>query len=399
MRLAFSAATALSGLVLLGLAIYGQPAAYVQDAQDRLDAWLKPAPAAPSAQTPPQDEKLARRMAQLQQEISNLQARLAESQAPPPPAEPQAVAPIVQPPPAQQQTATTPDIVRRSPPAAHPVAMAPVPPPVADTTASHAERRAVAGAPPPPPAEALPPASPATPATTSPAAPLAAPPAAVIPPAPPVASQAKSRTADLPVHVPERREFTGQSRSQSKRTTPDAGSGASNNADAVPPRTAPPARVAVARPVPPLVLPPPRPETDDSQSVLARLRQAGPQPLPVPRPAENRPPATSPALPRLTAARSALASGHTDDAVRLLQEAQLQLVFRPIDAPGADPEATGQGASDVARALEALSANNIPASRRYIDRAMADLNGIKTTPSAAFPGSGATGYAPAYPPR
>ena len=72
-----------------------------------------------------------------------------------------------------------------------------------------------------------------------------------------------------------------------------------------------------------------------------------------------------------------------DEAVRLLQEAQLQHVFRPVDASGTGPEAAGQGASDVARALEALSANNVPTSLRSVNRALADVSGASNTGSAA----------------
>jgi hypothetical protein len=58
-----------------------------------------------------------------------------------------------------------------------------------------------------------------------------------------------------------------------------------------------------------------------------------------------------------------------------MQQAQLQLVFRPIDSPGGDPEAAAKGASDVAHALEALSANDIPRSRRYVEIAIDILSG------------------------
>ncbi len=83
----------------------------------------------------------------------------------------------------------------------------------------------------------------------------------------------------------------------------------------------------------------------------------------------------------------------------MLQETQLQLVFRPIESSADDSPRVGRSAADVAHSLEALSANNIPLSRRYIDKAADDLS---------EPGGGApiqdleiraTGYAPAYPPR
>ena len=77
----------------------------------------------------------------------------------------------------------------------------------------------------------------------------------------------------------------------------------------------------------------------------------------------------------------------------------MQLVFRPVDTPDANPEAAGRAASDVARALEALSANNAAGGAHYIDRAVADLNGAKASSSGAYSDFRATGYAPAYPPR
>jgi hypothetical protein len=105
----------------------------------------------------------------------------------------------------------------------------------------------------------------------------------------------------------------------------------------------------------------------------------------------------------LLAARSALASGQIDEARRLMQQAQLQLVFRPIDSPGGNPDAAGKGASDVARALEALSANDIPRSRRYVEIAIDDVSGTPgkppTTPPVQESGLRSSGYAPAYPSR
>jgi hypothetical protein len=168
-------------------------------------------------------------------------------------------------------------------------------------------------------------------------------------------------------------------------------------------------KIALQKPIPappPLPQPaPPRSETDDTQSVLARLRQLAPGTPPVQQadaspPAEVRPrKAASPLLPRLSAARAALANGQIEDARRLLQQAQLQLVFGPIDPPADDPPTTGRGAADVARALEALSANDVPLSRRYIDVAVGDLSGSQANPPIQESVRRASGYAPAYPPR
>jgi hypothetical protein len=101
----------------------------------------------------------------------------------------------------------------------------------------------------------------------------------------------------------------------------------------------------------------------------------------------------------LAAARAALSNGQIEDARRLLQQAQLQLVFRPIDAPGDEPQGTGRGASDVAHALDALSANDVPLSRRYVDVAVADISGAAASPPIQETERRASGYAPAYPPR
>jgi hypothetical protein len=178
-----------------------------------------------------------------------------------------------------------------------------------------------------------------------------------------------------------------------------------------PPKPAPP-KVAALKPVP---IPPPvvaqsspsREETDDAQSVLARLRQLAPGPGPASATRVDVTPPIDPksrpvqpvSLPGLAAARAALANGKVEDARRLLQQAQLQLVFRPVSAAGDDSPAAGKGAADVARALDALSANDVPLSRRYIDIAVNDLAGTGTNPPGQDTPVRTSGYAPAYPPR
>jgi hypothetical protein len=101
----------------------------------------------------------------------------------------------------------------------------------------------------------------------------------------------------------------------------------------------------------------------------------------------------------LSAARVALANGQIEEARRLLQQAQLQLVFRPVNAAGEDSPLARKGAADVARALDALSANDAPLGRRYIDTAVADLSGNGTNPPVQESEMRTTGYAPAYPSR
>jgi hypothetical protein len=151
------------------------------------------------------------------------------------------------------------------------------------------------------------------------------------------------------------------------------------------------ARAAATRPSPP------HQEAEDAQSVLARLRQVSPGSPPADMPPAAR--ADSPSLRRLIAARSALAAGKVEETRRLLQEAQLQLVFRPAGASEDDPASAGRAAADVARALEALSGNDPGQGRSAIDRAVNDMSGrAMTTPDREASSQG-TGYAPAYPVR
>jgi hypothetical protein len=83
----------------------------------------------------------------------------------------------------------------------------------------------------------------------------------------------------------------------------------------------------------------------------------------------------------------------------MLQQIQLQLVFGPIDAPGEAPQVSARGAADIAHALDALSANDVALSRRYIDAATGDLAGNPTNPPIQESSRRVSGYAPAYPPR
>jgi hypothetical protein len=174
--------------------------------------------------------------------------------------------------------------------------------------------------------------------------------------------------------------------------------------------TVPDRREALKAPPSPLPLPKPKAEapparfeTDNAQSVLARLRQRpGTAPLPVDTPPPAEPPRPSPPSPsrqRLELARLALINGRIDDARRLLQEVQLQLVFRPVGPGVEDAPSAGQGASDVARALGALSSNDRSQSQRYIERAMDAVAGTSPQVVESAPGPVPGGYAPAYPSR
>jgi hypothetical protein len=79
MRFAISAVAAMSGLVLLGLAFYGQPAVYLRQAGEQWDALMD---------RPPGDQRVdegdgdGERAARLQAEVARLEAELAARQAP-----------------------------------------------------------------------------------------------------------------------------------------------------------------------------------------------------------------------------------------------------------------------------------------------------------------------------
>jgi hypothetical protein len=429
-RFAISAVAAASGLLLLGLSFYGQPAVYLHLAGQQWDALMdRPSedqsggdqsaadqrggdqPAAPdggqsvasNAQQPAarDDDAANERAAQLQQEVTRLQQQLAaRQQVPAAPAQPAAPA------------AAPPSVVASAPPAA-----ADTTPPTMVVTAAPAPSPPAA-VPVPDMAQTAPPSSSGTQAAVS----SAAPPASTAPT--PMASTAQAPMPTPPVPVQERREASldtmppraerqpdqakpEAAKPEPTKSEPKAGQVRTESPKVEPPRPAA-SRVVVQKAIPaPPPLPqsaPPRQGVDDAQSVLARLRQIAPGAPPVQQadasPSPDRPrPAPSPSLPRLSAARNALASGQIDEARRLLQQAQLQLVFGPVDSPNDDTQVAGKGAADVAHALDALSANDVALSRRYVDVAMGDLSGAPVSPPIQESSRRASGYAPAYPPR
>jgi hypothetical protein len=201
----------------------------------------------------------------------------------------------------------------------------------------------------------------------------------------------------------------------------------------VPPRATPPAGnppiQAVVVP-PPIASAPPRPDAarppapssdQDTDAVLARLRQAmrppppgapSPEPMAVaeasqvsarpaeatisPRASNN----TGPVVGRLRAAHTDLITGRIEEARAQLQQAQLSLVFRPIgEEPNAD--AISAGAASVGKALSALGQNDVRASLGFVDRATAALlhGGTGSAQGPLPQNEVAGGYAPAYPPR
>ena len=516
MRYAASAVAAISGVFLLGLAFYGQPALYLQQARDQWNELID----GPVTEQPAARELFAspERVAQLQQQVTQLEAALAAKQAPaPPPAAPepvQAPAPLaaaVQSAPLQLAVPPQPDVVALgsvrperavpvvSPPAAEPgpsaitmherkdaassepvlpqpqtakaeqpkpelgvqfkpepavqpkpelatqpkpelavqpkpelamqpkpaPAMQPKPAPVVQSKPELAvqSRPELAVQSKPAPATAVPPISEparsdfasleppkAGPAKSDPARSEAVkpePPKAeavkseAVKPEPPRADAAKADTA----------KSEGAKAESPKAEPPKSGPPKSGVAKAGPPNSELPVppklatEKAIPAPPPLPVPPPPREDIDDAQSVMARLRRLAPGSAPVQQadaspPAESRPrPSASPSLPGLASARAALVSGRIEEARRLLQQAQLQLVFRPVSDDGDDSPSANKGSADVAHALEALSANDIPLSHRYIDIAVADLAGTGSNPPLQETQIHPTGYAPAYPPR
>jgi len=326
-RFALSAAAAASGLLLLGLAIFGQPDAYLRMAREQ---WASLTDTAPPEQDQSQPTPaMAASLAQLQQQVLQLRdevaARRDEAEQ-------------------ARQALAAAQAQRES----------------AEREAERQSRQEAADR----QAAEQPPAAPPAPARGS-----------LVP---------STEREDIPppaqvVVVPER--------------------------PAAPERREPPAlpdRRAAAKPAAPPPRPAPRQEADNAQSVLARLRQAAPAVASAPDAPSapervNRGP--SPSLRRLIAARAALASGQIEDTRRLLQEAQLQLVFRPVGSAEDDPVPAGRAASDVAHALDALSGNDISLSRSYIDRAVDDTSGHATDAVVREQLPVTPGYAPAYPLR
>jgi hypothetical protein len=434
MRLAISAATAMSGLALLGLAIYGQPAMYVHKAREQLNAWVGPSSGSSEAQSGPSSAEPPHAASSSDAPQPSDSHQPTVEQTPPPQAmtsneasntvsdgAPQGAA--AQAPGGQRATANAtnvPGTTANGVSDADRQRMAQLQREVQALRAQLAERQAdeaasgpsngsdVPGAPVGTPDLAAPETKQSSvgstqPSTTTAAQPVKpAPPQTVLRLAPPVhATQPAAETPAMtiqpkPTAAP--RQDTHSSAEVATNTLPRP---------APPPVKAAPSPPAAAKPAPKA----PEPVESDMQSVLARLRQSGSaqqgpaapaqnlQPARAPAPTKSDRPANMPALPRLMLARAAMVANRADDAVRLLQEAQLQLVFRPVDTNGVSPDGVGQAASSVARSLEALSANNVANGIRFVDQAIANLNGNGTNSPPTQSDLRSTGYAPAYPPR
>jgi hypothetical protein len=399
MRFAISAVAAMSGLVLLGLAFYGQPAVYLRQAGEQWDALMD---------RPPGDQRVdegdgdGERAARLQAEVARLEAELAARQAPQRQADassrgfgtPTMIIPEQRDAPAESARGTS-EQARNEQARTEQAKAEQARTEQARTEQAKAEQAEQARTEQAKAEQARVEQAKAEQARVEQAKAQQA-----------RVEQAKAEQARTEQAKAEQARAeqarvekgrADQARAEQAKAQQAARTEQAKAEPANPPKAAVVQRPLPAPPPPPSSSPP-RQEADDAQSVLARLRQSSPgQRGDTTATAETRPaPVASPSLPRLNAARSALASGRIEDARRLLQEAQLQLVFGPA---GDNVPSAGRGAADVARALDALSANDIPLGRRFVDIAMGDLSGNPTNLTAQEAGRRASGYAPAYPPR
>ena len=98
---------------------------------------------------------------------------------------------------------------------------------------------------------------------------------------------------------------------------------------------------------------------------------------------------------RLEMAREALQAGQIEDARRYLEQAQLQLVFRPVTPAGDDAPSVSHVAGDVGAALSMLGAGNTSAALAYVDHALADARpGGQPPPPPGYGYGGPYGGAP-----
>src|SRR5690348_4004143 len=83
LRFALSAVAAASGLALLGLAMFGQPDAYLRQAREQWDSLIDVAPpeVAPDQDGDPRSAAMADKVAQLQQQLAQLRDELAANRA------------------------------------------------------------------------------------------------------------------------------------------------------------------------------------------------------------------------------------------------------------------------------------------------------------------------------
>jgi hypothetical protein len=149
------------------------------------------------------------------------------------------------------------------------------------------------------------------------------------------------------------------------------------------------------------------------QATLDRLRQAPPDAAPQAAPpnpdiaargakwSSARGPDTAYGQPRqlgpharLEMARAALVAGRIEEARQYLEEAQLQLVFRPVTPTGDEAPGGSRVAGDVASALSMLGAGNIGGALGYVDRAMEQARSGGYPPPPGYSYGGPYGGAP-----
>jgi hypothetical protein len=110
-----------------------------------------------------------------------------------------------------------------------------------------------------------------------------------------------------------------------------------------------------------------------AQAVIDRLRRE-PDAVHTAQELPSAPPPRS-AQARLSDARTALTAGRIDDARRLLEQAQVQLAFRPVTPEGAIASSGSMAAGDVAEALSMLNAGDVRDALQYIDLAIGQPDG------------------------
>jgi hypothetical protein len=159
-------------------------------------------------------------------------------------------------------------------------------------------------------------------------------------------------------------------------------------------RAEPPAATKLAANEPPPLRPPPAAKPAQATSalpeaVLNRLRQSPATPrgqaeqaasydrsIGPDGPVDSRlEPRAAPPRERLFEARSALASGRIDEARSLLEQAQVQLVLRPVGPSDTAPATSSMAAGQIAEALSMLGAGDVPRAMQYINLAMAQAGG------------------------
>ncbi len=108
-----------------------------------------------------------------------------------------------------------------------------------------------------------------------------------------------------------------------------------------------------------------------------RLRRE-PDGAPAEQTVASAPPPKSPQA-RLSDARDALTTGRIDDARHLLEQAQVQLAFRPVTPDGNIASTGSVAAGDVAEALSMLNAGDMRDALQYIDLALHQSSGAAQT--------------------